>query len=89
MDSDIDMFNSQPTDRIYYGNVILFDWDPAAEKPFQMYSRTEFANHEIRDYWMENKLLDKWRIKKLLPLSALPGLKLSLFARVDSSKFKL
>lgn len=101
MDSDIDMFNSQPTigrtppeqgascppvPKFFYGFVILFNWDENKEKHFDSYPRSCFSTQEIPNYWMENKLIDSWRIRKLKPLSALQGQKMSIFGKMESCK---
>ena len=101
MDSDTDMFNTQPSEQdvdvpscpasmhFDYGFVILFDWCVKAKKPFQVFSRAMFNKEEIRDYWMENKLVDKWRLKKLKPLKPLPGQQMSIFAKMDKCKINI
>ena len=101
MDSDVDMFNSQPllgknyedpssscpaVLKFFYGYVILFNWDESKLSPFKMYARKEFTKEEIPNQWLETKLIDKWRLKKLKPLSPLPGQKMSIFAKVEGCK---
>lgn len=69
-----------------YGFIILFNWSVEIMKPFKVFPRRSFGKDEICDYWIDNKLEDQWRIKKLKALSPLPGQKMSLFAKVEDSK---
>lgn len=93
MDSDVDMFVSQETvdnpivlrsqSRYDKGWVILFNWSHKVEKPFEAYLTKQFAVSEIRNNWIEKVLTSKWRKRRLLPISSLPGQDLSLFAKVE------
>lgn len=97
MDSDVDMFSSQPTRRgsqhdpdvpatqmrFIYRFVILFNWNESLPRPFKMFPRNSFTTDEIPDAWIDRKLMDKWRLRTLKPLAELPGQKMSIFAKVD------
>ena len=68
------------------GFVILFNWDEGLQKPFKLFPRKAFP--EITDYCLNKELSNEFRMKKLCPLKPLPGKKMSLFAKVESSKIK-
>lgn len=73
--------------RFQYGFIILFNWDVQIRKPFAVFQLNDFSTSEISNYWIDNKLEEKWRIKTLKPLQSLPDKKLSLFAKVEKCEF--
>lgn len=99
MDSDCDMFSSQPLAHegkktienscpaqvFSFGYVVLFNWDETAKKPFKIFPHKAFAK-EIGTRCIEKEIPDQMRMKQLKPLKALPGLKMSLFAKIESCK---
>lgn len=72
--------------KVTYGYIILFNWKEGVQKPFKIYSRKTFGPTDIMDETIERNLKDEFRMKSLKPLKALPGLNLSLFAKVESCK---
>lgn len=102
MDTDNEMFNSEPlhpgigtknltsscplNSEFIYGFAILFNWDERIQRPFKLFPRKTFKPDEIKDRCYEHHLLDTFRIKKLKPLKALPGQKISFFAKVEGCK---
>ena len=98
MESDLDMFSSQPpvqesqedhgssSSSFVCGFLILFHWDDGAVKPFQVFRREDFFN-EIKDRFIDKNLPDKFRLKKLKPMKYLPGKTMSLFGKMEASKF--
>lgn len=70
-----------------YGFLILFNWDESVKNPFKLYLRSAFSKDEIKEKCIQTKLKDEHRIKKLRALGPLPGQKISLFAKVDTSRF--
>lgn len=88
-DSDHDMFdNDQPTETtgLQYGYLILFDWSTGAKTRFHIYMTHEFRENEIRDSWIQSILSDKLRNLQLKPMEVCSSKKMSLFAKVESSK---
>ena len=80
---------SCPTETSFtYGFAILFNWDEKVQKPFKIFPRKAFSTDDIRDRCYEKVLVDEMRIRKLKPLKPLPGQKMSLFAKVESCKYK-
>ena len=100
MASQMDMFLSEPEEesiqlssscpislRYTYGFVILFNWDEGIQKPFKMFPRRAFSKEEISDKCYNSRVSDTFRVKKLKKLRPLPGKKVSLFAKVEGSKY--
>lgn len=106
MDSDRDMFSSQPDlgekeeeeiirrsascpgkMPVSYGFLILFNWDEGVKKPFKIFPRKTFSPQDIRDHTIESNLRDEFRIRALKPLKALPGIKMSFFAKVEACEY--
>ena len=77
-----------PSISFEYGFVILFNWNEGLKKPFKCYSRNLFKE-DITDCCMTKKLTQAYRIKKMKPLKPLLGLRMSLFAKVQSCKYIL
>lgn len=71
---------SSPT----FGFIILFNWNEGIQRPFKLFPRRTFKD-EIRSDCIDKDLKNEHRIKKLRPLSPLPGQKLSLFGKVEDS----
>ena len=70
---------------VSWGFVILFNWDESVQKPLKIFPRKAFP--EITDFCLDKDLSEKFRIKKLCPLKPLPGQKMSLFCKVESSTY--
>ena len=70
-----------------FGFLILFNWDEGIQRPFEMFPRRTFSTSDIKAYCYEKNLNISMRIKKLKALRALPGRKMSLYAKVESSKY--
>lgn len=96
MDSDQDMFNDSPhveelprdcpSGTVFeYSFVILYKWCVKTKRPFKVFSRTSFKKSEIREFWLKHQLEDKFRLRKLKPISSLPGQKCSIFAKMEKS----
>lgn len=86
MDSQGAMFEEEIPDRLStldYEFVILFNWNDGAKKRFKMFRKTTFGK-EIQENCISKILKNDYRIKKLKPLTVLPGVKVSLFAKVES-----
>lgn len=95
MDSDRDMFNTQPINNkvkkssvqsFHYGFLILFNWDEGVKKPFKLFGRDEFGRDEISDETYIRNLKDGYRVKRLRCLKAHKG-HLSIFAKVEHCKY--
>lgn len=56
------------------------------KNPFKLFARKSFSTQDIRDQTIECNLKDEFRIRALRPLKPLPGLKMSLFAKVEACK---
>lgn len=69
-----------------YSHLILFDWTSGLRNPFKIYMTHEFTEHEIRDKWILYQLSAKFRKKILKPLAVCPNSKMSLFAKIETSK---
>ena len=65
--------------------VVLFDRDETVSSPFLVHSVCRFGN-EIKDSWTKSILSSSSR-KKTIQLSALDNKTVSLFAKIESSKF--
>lgn len=76
--------NSCPVQIPQYGYLILFNW--GGDKHFKVFHRDDFAN-EIKDRCVDKDLGYEFRMKKLIPLKLLPGQRMSLFAKMESSKY--
>ena len=70
---------------VSFGFLILFNWCEGLKKPFKMFPRK--ALHEIKDCYVEGSIPDNFRLKKMRPLKPLPGQRMSLFAKVEASKY--
>ena len=70
-----------------YGYLVLFDRDPKASKPFDIFSTDDFSCEEIKNSWIEFQLTPKARVKKLKPLEILPGKDMSLFAKIEKGNY--
>ena len=69
-----------------FGYIILFNWDEEIQKPFRIFSRKTFSTDEIRDRCYTKHLTEEFRVRKIKPLKALCGQKLSIFAKVEHCK---
>ena len=78
--------NSCPVSVPQFRYVVLFNWCDSVVKPFQVYPRETFAD-EIKDRCLEQDLTYQLRMKRLIPLKALPGERMSLFAVMEGSKY--
>ena len=104
MASQIDMFASQQnnenkingTPRVsstcppklnFWKWVILFEKDENAKFPFLIYPVAKFGG-EIKDSWLKSILSNTSR-DKTITLSALENKKVSLFGKIEASKFNL
>lgn len=69
-----------------YGFLVVFNWAENMKNPFKMFSRNAFKS-DILNYCMNKKLSDQYRIKKIKPLKPFPGVKVSMFCKVESCKY--
>ena len=69
-----------------YGFLILFNWNEDIKTPFKIFPRRAFQK-EISDNCVVKKLTNLYRIKPLKALKSLPGQKMSVFAKIESSEY--
>ena len=65
-----------------YHHVILFNWDPNVENPFEVYQRNSFSSSEIPEAWYTKVLSPTCRHQKL-KLAGLRGPSYSVFCKIE------
>lgn len=70
-----------------YKWCIFFNWDEETKNPFQLFVLNMFMKNEIREPWIAGNLGDQSRMRKLRNFKKLPGLMLSLFAKIPKGLF--
>lgn len=65
--------------------ISLFEWDENVQRPFTIFPVSRFGK-EIKESWLTSALSSKAREKKL-QLCTLENKSVSLFAKLESSKF--
>lgn len=74
-----------PARLCFFKWLLCFDWDEEEEKPFQVYPVSKFGN-EIKESWIQGVLSPASRRKKIR-LEILENQTISLFGKIESSKF--
>lgn len=71
-----------------YDKIVLYCWHPPkGMKPFKEYHKSRFSNKEIRDDWYKYQIKPECRARKLKCLKSFTPNSMSLYAKVEKSKF--
>lgn len=84
-----DEISGTPVPKHVYSWLVLFSWTAGLKEPFQLFPMSQFVDTEIRPAWITSQLVAKSRIRKLKPLTSLPGQTMSLFAKMETGTKKI
>ena len=70
-----------------YSHLVLFNRGNGVKSPFKKFPKKQFFISEIRDEWIKYQMQANSRKRKLKPISSLPGVTMSLFAKLESGMF--
>lgn len=70
-----------------YDASILFNWNSSGNKPFKLFKRSTFGPNDVRDEWFRFQMKAGSRMKRLKRVQSFPPHTMSMFAKVENSKF--